>query len=60
MGFVKNSKPPAMPNTVPDASAKPSTAPSPRPPRPVAEWHKDMEKDIQRLQTADLSKVKVW
>lgn len=58
MVYVDTSKPSSMPNTKPAASAKPNIEPALK--LSLEQWRKDMDEDSNRVQTADLSKVKVW
>lgn len=44
----------------PATSPTPSTALSPKPPRPRSEWQKEVDEEEKRMLASDLSKVKVW
>lgn len=59
MDSVNASKPHSTPNTKPATSAPTSTEPS-RELTPQERFRIEADADEKRLQTSDLSKVKVW
>ena len=60
MAYVDTSKPSSTPNAKPAKSPTPNTATSPVASRLREATWESLDKDRERLKTADLSKVKVW
>lgn len=56
--LMKDSTLPTTKIIPPATSPTPSTVPSPNP--NLDRWRKEMDEDRKRIETADLSKVKVW